>query len=134
MVSKGKLYNLLEHEGFIAEGEESKILGILMYRLGDGECEILSLDSLKEGIGLGTNLLNELKKKCKTEGIKRIWLITTNDNTNAMKFYQKRGFDLVSVFRNSMLEARKLKPSIPLFGIDEIEIKHEVEFEIRMEV
>lgn len=125
---------MFEHGGFIVEGNEGDGLGVLMFKTEDKECEILSIDSFKEGHGIGTALLNELKKKCQSRGISTLWLITSNDNTYAMKFYQKRGFDMVAVRRNAIIESRKLKPSIPLVGTDEIEIKHEVEFEIKMGV
>jgi len=57
-------------------------------------------------------------------------LITTNDNINAIKFYQKRGFDLKAAHINAMDISRKLKPGIPLIGMHNIPIKHELEFEI----
>ncbi|MEZ4948922.1 MAG: GNAT family N-acetyltransferase [Saprospiraceae bacterium] len=59
--------------------------------------------------GIGTSLLNEIIKKGTAEGYKRIWLVTTNDNTNALRFYQKRGWNLKALYLDSVLEARKLK-------------------------
>ncbi|USG68361.1 GNAT family N-acetyltransferase [Brevibacillus ruminantium] len=32
-------------------------------------------------------------------GMKRIWLLTTNDNLNARRFCQKRGYELVRLPR-----------------------------------
>ena len=56
-------------------------------------------------------------------------MIATNDNIRALRFYQKRGFDLVSIYRFAVNESRKLKPQIPLLGVDDIPILHEIEFE-----
>jgi RimJ/RimL family protein N-acetyltransferase len=65
-------------------------------------------------------------------GCKRVWLITTNDNTHAIRYYQKRGFDLVAIHRNAIDASRKIKPQIPLTGFDGIPILHEIEFEMML--
>jgi len=56
--------------------------------------------------------------------------MTTNDNTAALRFYQKWGFLLVAVHRNAVEQARKLKPEIPLTGIDGIPLRDEIELEV----
>ena len=58
----------------------------------------------------------------------RIWLITTNDNIHAIRFYQRFGFELKGVYINALEESRKLKSSIPLTGNEGIPLKHEFEF------
>jgi hypothetical protein len=63
-------------------------------------------------------------------GCTRLWLITTNDNLHALRFYQKRGFMLVAVHRNAVEQSRKLKPEIPLYGKDGIPIRDEIELEM----
>lgn len=49
---------------------------------------------------------------------------------NAIRFYQKRGFDMIKIHHNAVDVARKLKPSIPILGDFGIPIKHEIEFEM----
>ena len=66
---------------------------------------------------------------CKA-GCRRLWLITTNDNLNALRFYQKRGFALVAVHRNALEISRKFKPEIPLIGADGIPLRDEIELEM----
>ncbi|MDD4807247.1 MULTISPECIES: hypothetical protein [Caproicibacterium] len=44
-----------------------------------------------------------------------------------MCFYQKRGFDMVQIFRNAVQASCRLKPSIPLTGDFDIPIRHEIE-------
>jgi hypothetical protein len=58
---------------------------------------------------------------------------TTNDNLNALRFYQKRGFVLVSVHRNAVIKSRQLKPEIPLTGNDGIPLRDEIELEMLLE-
>lgn len=118
----------------IADGyyvcEEDEISGLITYRIIDDELEILSLDSIHERKGIGTALLNEVITKARSAGCSRIMLITTNDNLSALRFYQKRGFDMVRLYRNALDISRKIKPEIPLTGTDGIPLKHEIELEL----
>ena len=68
----------------------------------------------------------------RNNGISKITLITTNDNLSALRFYQKRGFDMTRLFCNAVDQSRKLKPEIPLIGIDGIPLKHEIELEMSL--
>lgn len=105
-------------------------IGLLTYNVEDKECEIVSLDSSIPGIGIGTALVDELIDAAKESKIERLWLITTNDNLPALKFWQKRGFELVTVYRNAIEQARRLKPQIPITGKDGIPIRDEIELEL----
>ena len=92
--------------------------------------EILSLDSLQENQGIGSKLVQNVIHEAKERKLQKIVLITTNDNINAIRFYQKRGFDMVHLFHNAMDVSRKLKPEIPLIGENSIPLRHEIEFEL----
>ncbi|MEM9951628.1 MAG: GNAT family N-acetyltransferase [Chloroflexota bacterium] len=107
-------------------------IGLLTYNVEDNECEIVSLDSTVRDIGVGTALVNELITAAKDAKIERIWLITTNDNLPALKFWQKRDFEIAVVHRNAIEQARRLKPQIPITGIEGIPIRDEIELEIRL--
>jgi DNA-3-methyladenine glycosylase I len=107
-------------------------IGLLTYNLEEKECEIVSLDSLAPNIGVGTALVSELIEAAKESGIKRLWLITTNDNLPALRFWQKRGFVLVKIHRNSIEQARRLKPQIPIVGLHGIPIRDEIELEMQL--
>jgi len=91
------------------------------------------LDCAKKGIGVGTALLNKVVETAKAGHCSRAWLVTSNDNTDAMRFYQQRGWNLVAVHMNAMDEARKLKPAIPLTGEHGIPLQHEIEFEVKLQ-
>jgi len=64
----------------------------------------------------------------------RVFLITTNDNLHALGFYQKRGFELVGIHRGAVNESRKIKPGIPLIGMNNIPLRDEIELEIVLKV
>lgn len=129
IVTKGKVHNAEELPGFVALVDR-EVKGSITYNIENNECEIVSLGSLQENIGIGSELINRVVNEAKNNGCKRVWLITTNDNIHAIRFYQKRGFDMVALHRNAINESRKIKPQIPLTGIDGIPILHEIEFEI----
>ena len=92
--------------------------------------EVVTLDSLRPGRGIGTALIEAVKSAASAAGCRRLWLITTNDNLHALGFYQKRGFRLVAVHPGAVDAARRLKPEIPLNGNDGIPIRDEIELEI----
>lgn len=128
MVVKGRVHNMEELPGFIAI-ENNHILGIITYNIESNQCEIVSLDSFKENNGIGSMLIERVIKNAQGEKCNRVWLITTNDNTKAMRFYQKRGFTMKDIYVNAVKESRKIKPEIPMFGNNGISILHEIEFE-----
>jgi ribosomal protein S18 acetylase RimI-like enzyme len=128
-VTRGKVFRADELPGFVAV-EAGKPAGLVTYRINGTECEIGTMNSLDEGKGIGTALINAVKDAAAKAGCSRLWLITTNDNTRALRFYQKRGFLLVAVYRNAVDESRKLKPEIPLTGNDGIPIRDEIELEL----
>ncbi|QAT61819.1 GNAT family N-acetyltransferase [Acidilutibacter cellobiosedens] len=128
IVSKGKVHFADILEGYVAV-ENGEIDGVITYSIENGECEIVSLDSLVENQGIGSNLINKVIEKAKENKCRRVWLITTNDNTKAIRYYQKRGFYMKEIHINAIQRSRKLKPQIPLYGFDNIPILHEIEFE-----
>jgi N-acetylglutamate synthase-like GNAT family acetyltransferase len=131
LVSRGQAYLAHLLPGFVAE-QDGEQVGLLVYRIDGDQCEIMSLDSVHEGSGVGTALINAMKEEAKAQGCKRLWLITTNDNLNALRFYQKRGFILAALYPNAVEQTRKLKPQIPLVGMDGIPIRDEIELEFKL--
>ncbi len=89
-------------------------------------------NSLESGKGVGTALVKAVTRAADTRDCKRVWLITTNDNTGSIRLYQKTGFELVTIHRHAIDESRKLKPSIPEMGYDGIPIRDEIELEMRL--
>jgi Acetyltransferases len=128
-ISKGKATDTTIIPGFVAV-DNDEVTGVVTYNIVDSECEIVTLNSLIENKGIGTALINEVLAAAKSAKCTRLWLITTNDDINAIRFYQLKGFDLAAAHINAMDNSRKLKPSIPLIGMDNIPLKHELEFEI----
>lgn len=127
MVSGGKEHQLEELPGFVALSEDG-IIGIITYELIGNMCEIVSLDSFEERKGIGTKLVDCVLRVAE-EQCRQVWLITTNDNMNALRFYQKRNFLMTNLYVNAVEEARKIKKEIPRIGYDNIPILHEIQLE-----
>lgn len=112
IIVRRRVADMTKASGIVAMDGE-KIARFLTYEITGERCEILSLDSVSSGCGVGTALLERLKEAAREAGCRRIMLITTNDNIEALYFYQRRGFDLAHIFRNALDVSRSLKPEIP---------------------
>jgi N-acetylglutamate synthase-like GNAT family acetyltransferase len=130
-ISKGKIQDTSRLPGFVCKVQDN-IAGAVTYNIEREECEIVTLDCKIGNKGFGTKLINKVIVKARETKCKRIWLVTTNDNANAIRFYQKRGFEWVGFYKDAMQKSRLLKPEIPEFGFDNIPIKHEIEFEYKL--
>jgi len=130
IVTRGKLYQANKLPGYISLLDGKKV-GLITYHI-DNDCEIITLDTLVQNKGIGTALVGKVKETAKEENCKRVWLITTNDNMKALRFYQKRGFVLSALYLNALEESRKLKPEIPQIGINNIPLRDEIELEFKL--
>jgi ribosomal protein S18 acetylase RimI-like enzyme len=133
MVAHGNIYRPEQLEGFVVE-DHGDWIGLLTFFIKDGECEVTSLDSLREGQGIGSILIDKALEAARARDCKRLFLITTNDNLHALGYYQKRGFEIVAIYRGAVNESRKIKPAIPLVGMNGIPLRDEIELEIRLKV
>ncbi len=132
VIAHGKVYHPEALPGFVAILKGDRV-GLLTYSLEDENCEIVTINSAKQGMGIGTLLIQAVARVAREAGCKRLWLITTNDNLDALRFYQKRGFTLVAVHRGAVDAARQMKPGIPLMGEDQIPLHDEIELEMMLE-
>ncbi|WP_204048759.1 GNAT family N-acetyltransferase [Microbispora siamensis] len=128
-VSRGVAHDTTELPGFVAL-LDGKRAGVATYTISGRECELVTLDSVREGAGVGTALVEAVAGAARAGGAVRLWLVTTNDNLRALRFYQRYGFDLVAVHRDAVARSRELKPSIPEIGLDGIPLRHELELEL----
>jgi GNAT superfamily N-acetyltransferase len=113
--------------------EEGRRAGVLAYSPGPGGAEVVLLAAEPPGHGAGTALLAALEALGRRRRWPRLWLVTTNDNTPALRFYQRRGWDLVALHRDAVAADRRLKPGIPRVGHAGIPIRHALELERRLD-
>ena len=132
VVAHGAIYHPHELSGFVAVHPSGHNVGLVTYSVQHRECEVITLNSVSQGVGVGTALLDAVKAVALKTGCSRLWLITTNDNLQALGFYQRRGYELVAVHRGALEHSRRLKPSLPLVSADGIPMRDEIELEYRI--
>lgn len=128
MVSKGKTYRFQDLDSVVAWADGIRV-GAATYHLDTDGCELLSINATVEGLGVGSALISSIEQAVQKVGIGRMWLITSNDNLDALRFYQRRGYRIIAVYPNAIDEERKKKPTIPQVGYYEIPIHDELELE-----
>jgi ribosomal protein S18 acetylase RimI-like enzyme len=129
VVAHGQEFYPRRLPGFVAVSD-IECIGLVTYLIDGGSCEIITLDSLRPGLGVGTALIEAVKAIAQEAGCDSLWLMTTNDNLRALGFYQKCGFMLVAVHGGAVEKARQIKPSIPLIGEGGIPIRDEIELKM----
>ncbi|WP_042455476.1 GNAT family N-acetyltransferase [Neobacillus dielmonensis] len=126
MVISSGMYQCNELDGFIVVDDCNEFLGLITYLIKNNECEIISLDSIVENMGIGTTLLHQVELTAKSAGCSCLKLVTTNDNLRALEFHQKRGYQLSAIFVNAVETARRIKPEIPFVADNGIPIRDEI--------
>ena len=125
---RGEIIDCTKVDGFLVQ-ENNTIIGLITYTFFGDICEIVSIDSKRENLGLGSALLKEVEHVAIENNCKKMRLVTTNDNLRALQFYQKRGYCLTKIYPNAMDEVRKQKPDVPLIGENGIPLRDELELE-----
>jgi ribosomal protein S18 acetylase RimI-like enzyme len=131
VVSRERRHEAARLPGIIAQIGADRV-GLATYRRDGGDVELVTLDSVIHGRGVGTALLSAVADETHLLGSGRLWLVTTNDNLDAIRFYQRRRLRVVAVHAGAVDDARRLKPSIPTVGAFGIPVHDEIELELRL--
>jgi N-acetylglutamate synthase-like GNAT family acetyltransferase len=124
----GELVDAREHPALLAEADDGRLIGMLTYVIDGERCEILTLHASEPWTGTGTSLVEEVERVSTASGCRRLWLITTNDNVDALRFYQRRGFRLAELHPGAVDRSRgSLKPEIPEMGEYGIPLRDELQ-------
>lgn len=126
---KGVLIDASVLPGFVAM-DGGRPVGLLTYDGAHGDCEVVAVISTEEGRGIGRSSMDAARDHAAAAGYHRLWLITTNDNTRAFRFYQLWGMDLCAFYRHGVPRSRQVKPDLPERGADGIPLDHKLEFEM----
>jgi ribosomal protein S18 acetylase RimI-like enzyme len=128
VVGRGVVRDASLLPGFLAE-RNGVVVGLLTYAVIGDEMEVVTVDALERQRGTGSLLIEAAVGRARELGLRRVWLITTNDNVDALRFYQRRGFRLAALYPNAIEASRRLKPAIPELGAYGIPIRDELELE-----
>ena len=101
--------------------------GLLAFSLDEAPiAEVVALNAFAPGQGVGTALLAALPAHL-GPGFTQLRLGTTNDNLDALRFYQRRGWRLAALRPGAVDGARTIKPSLPLTGEHGLPIRDEID-------
>lgn len=128
-VAHGTVYELTELPTLVAE-HAGELVGVLTYLLDGTALEVISIDAIDRRRGVGSALLAAAAEVAREHGCARLWLLTTNDNLDALRFYQRRGMRIVGVTPGAVTQSRQLKPAIPEVGEYGIPIRDEITLEL----
>ena len=122
-----------ELPGFVAV-EGDAIVGHAAFRLEGDACELVAIAASPPKRGTGSALLERVVSAARESGCSRVWLTTTNDNLDALRFYQRRGFRLAALRPGAVVEARRRwKPDLPSTGSYDLPMRDELDLELPLE-
>jgi len=131
LMLRGKIIHPKDVEA-IAAYHDGRLAGVATWRLEGPVIYLTTLNNITEQRGVGVALLDAMMKLGRDKGSALLRSIVTNDNLNALGFYQRRGFRIIAVHPGAIDTIRSLIPSIPTMGTNRIPIRDEIELELAL--
>ncbi len=128
MILRGEEFDLTEFPALVARDAGRRVGLATVRRDPSGHAELMSLDSLEEGRGVGSALIEAACAWGRSCGVHSLRVVTTNDNLRALGLYQRRGFRLVALRPGAVDQSRRRKV-IPELGVGGLPIHDELELE-----
>ena len=113
----GEVHDVLALPGVVAE-VGGGLVGVATYKVEGERAELaaLAVSSAHRHRGIGSALIGAVVAAATDAGASELWLVTTNDNLDALGLYQRRGFRLSELRPGAVDLSRRLKPTIPVVG------------------
>ncbi|MBI3687938.1 MAG: GNAT family N-acetyltransferase [Actinobacteria bacterium] len=131
MVVHGVGYDLTALPVIVAM-HRGHLVGAVTYRIDAGRMELASMNAFQPRRGIGTALLGAVVRTARHRGADLVWCTTTNDNLDALRFYQRRGFRLVGIRPGAVDQSRRRRPEIPTVGAYGIAIRDELDLALEL--
>ena len=132
-VGRGRVWTLHRLPALVAVDDSGERVGVATYVVEGVVAELVSIDALRAGAGVGRRLLDAVAATARRAGAERLVVMTTNDNLVALRVYQRNGFPLAELRPGAVDEARAaLKPSIPETGNDGIPLRDEIDLVLEL--
>ena len=90
------------------------MVGVATWKPGE-RAELVSLGVLagNRGRGIGGHLVERVVEEARDSGSAVVWLVTTNDNLDALALYQRHGFRLARLVVGGVDAARRTQTPDP---------------------
>jgi 2-oxo-4-hydroxy-4-carboxy--5-ureidoimidazoline (OHCU) decarboxylase/GNAT superfamily N-acetyltransferase len=127
----GQLVDPLTLPGLVAEADGRRISLVTIDETDRG-MELVTVHSEVQGVGGATLLLRTALEVAVASDAARLWLLTTNDNVGAIRFYLRSGMRVVRVHPDAVTSDRAtIKPEIPSVNPDNgLPIRDLIELEL----
>jgi GNAT superfamily N-acetyltransferase len=109
-----------------------RLHGIATWRAHGKTMHIVAVNAFTELRGVGVALIDAMIAYGRENGMALLRATISNDNTVALRFYQRRGFHLSALHRGLYDAMRAMKPAIPVTGLDGIPMRDELELEFEL--
>jgi GNAT superfamily N-acetyltransferase len=126
---RGKLIGVGDVEA-VGAYENDRLQGIATWLVEEGTLYLATMNNITDRRGVSTALLDAKIALGREKGFPVLRALISNDNTKALRFYQRRGFRIVAVHIGIVDMMRRLKPAIPEKGVDGIPMRDEIELEM----
>jgi GNAT superfamily N-acetyltransferase len=126
---RGKLVGVTDVEALGAY-VEGRLQGVATWIVEEGNLYLATLNNVTDRRGVSSALLDAMIALGREKRFKVLRALISNDNTRALRFYQRRGFRIVAVHIGIVDMMRRLKPAIPEKGFDGIPMRDEIELEM----
>ena len=113
----GEVHDVLALPGLAAR-RNGALVGLVTVERATPRVElaVLAVPRDQRNRGIGAALVEAAAAAARQAGADELWLVTTNDNLDALRLYQRHGFRLAEIRPAAVDEARRRKPEIPLVG------------------
>ena len=130
LVAYGEAISLDNAAALVAD-TDNEIAGALAWRPFDGALHILALatDPMWQRAGVGGHLVAEAELLARRQGLPRVIVTIANDNLPALYFYQRQGYRISAILRDSIAAHTRGQQAVGFAGIpilDEIQLAKEI--------
>lgn len=126
----GRSWKLGDYDAYVARDAAGTIVRLVTTVVQKSTRLALTLDNFSEQPGIGRLLLDFVMTMGREEGARSLRVLTTNDNTPALRYFQKRGFRIVAFYPGAIAVYRQVAPTLPEIGVDGIPVRDAIELEI----
>ncbi len=130
VVVMGKVWSSKDMNALAAYNDTGQLMAIACWVMRADILLLTSIDSVAERTGVASALLEAIIRLAKREKAKRIRAVVTNENFDAMRFYQRRKFRFTALYVSAADAYRAVFQNAPKTGAHGIPVSDTLELEL----
>jgi GNAT superfamily N-acetyltransferase len=128
----GRMWRCEDFLALSARDSAGVDVGLAVFAIRGTVCFLFMMDSGVKGSGLGDRFLRLVKEAALKAGARTVRALTPNDHTDAMRFYQRRGFRFTAIYPGAIDVYRLSLPHVPVTGFHGIPLRDTLELELEI--